>query len=409
MRVRILTLRLIAALLTGLWAAAAVLVLTGYRPGGPGDLAVGLSALLPAVVAAAGIIWPPGARGGSSGRANEDPRIAVATAWLGLVSALLLVPSVAGLAGNLAGGAGRPLIPSAEAAYAFLLPLAGTCLFTGIGIARALLRERFRPRPGFIFAGAIAAVMTLAGAVAFAGATLANEAAVRERTGGSRWGPTDPSLAPPRCSGALATGASAAVDLIATARVDATRVGAISLSGVRNADAERWQASVSGQPTSGSFEYVRVPPNAWLRDDGQPWQPVSATPAPATLDTAVVENALTPQARASAEEVGVEETGGAPARHCRIAVDGPLGLRAFPTLRWLVGGNPFQADPQLDVWRGELDWWVFADGQLGMATLSLHGPTFGVDWPVQGFQATLEARLTALDRGQPQVVEPPAR
>jgi hypothetical protein len=122
-----------------------------------------------------------------------------------------------------------------------------------------------------------------------------------------------------------------------------------------------------------------------------------------------VDNALTPAARASAEEVGVEETGGARARHCRVAVDGPTGLRAFPTLRWLVGGMPFEANPQLDVWRGELDWWVFADGQLGMATISLHGPAFGVDWPVRGFQATLEARLTALDRGQLQVIEPPAR
>jgi hypothetical protein len=409
MRVRIVTLRLIAAVLTALWAAAGVIVLTGYRPGGPGDLIVGLSALLPAVVAAAGIVWPPGARNASRGGAKEDPRVAVATAWLGIVSALLLAPSVAGLAGNLSGGPARPLIPSAETAYGFLLPLAGTCLFTGIGIARALLRDRFRARSGVAFGGAIALLLTLAGTVAFAGAALANEAAVRGQPGRSRWGPTDAAVMPPRCSGALAAGPSAAIELGATARVDTTQVGALSLAGARSGDRERWDAALTGEPTSGKVAYLRVPPDSWLRDDDQPWVPLAASATPASLDTAIVDNALKPTARASAEEVGLEETGGARGRHCRVAIDGPTGLRAFPTLRWLVGGMPFEADPQLDVWRGELDWWVFADGQLGMATISLHGPAFGVDWPVRGFQATLEARLTALDRGQPQVIEPPAR
>jgi hypothetical protein len=159
---------------------------------------------------------------------------------------------------------------------------------------------------------------------------------------------------------------------------------------------------------SGRFEYVGVPPNAWRRDDGGAWMPVLAGPRE-TLDTAVVAAALTPGARTSAEEIGVEAIEGARARHCRAAIDGPAALKAFPPLRWLVGGTPFETDPDLEVWRGEIDWWVFADGQLGIATVSIHGPVFGGDWPVEGFQATVEGRLTAVDRGAPQVVEPPAR
>jgi hypothetical protein len=420
MRVRTSTLRLIAGLLTALWAAAGVLVLTGYRPGGPGDLVVGASALLPAVVAAAGIIWPPfaspsrgrrdpGDGGNAHDRKGEDPRPAAALAWLGVGSALLLAPSVAGLAGNLSGGPARPLIPSAETAYALLLPLAGTCLYTGIGLAQALLRGRVDAARTTLAGSVLALLLTLTGIGVFAGATLANDAAVRAQTGSSRWGPTGGSRLPPRCSGALATGTTAQVQLAADARVDLTVVGRLSLSGARAEDAERWDTTLSGNPVGGTFQYVRVPPNAWRRDEGGAWVPVVAGPR-ATLDTAVVAAALTPEARGSAEEIGVESIEGARARHCRAAIDGPIAIKAFPPLRWLVGSSPFDTDPdpQLDVWRGEIDWWVFADGQLGIASVSIHGPAFGRDWPVQGFQATVEGRLTAVDRGASQTVEPPA-
>ena len=39
--------RLLAASLTALWAATSLLVLVGYRPGGPADLLVGVALLDP--------------------------------------------------------------------------------------------------------------------------------------------------------------------------------------------------------------------------------------------------------------------------------------------------------------------------------------------------------------------------
>src|SRR5882757_4628903 len=62
-RVRTLELRLIALTLAGCWVVAAALVLIAYRPGGPIDVAVGVAALLPALIALAGVRWPPVARG----------------------------------------------------------------------------------------------------------------------------------------------------------------------------------------------------------------------------------------------------------------------------------------------------------------------------------------------------------
>ena len=63
MRVRAFELRLIAIALVVCWAVAAGLVLLAYRPGGPLDLIVGLTAMTPIAIALAGAIWPPVARG----------------------------------------------------------------------------------------------------------------------------------------------------------------------------------------------------------------------------------------------------------------------------------------------------------------------------------------------------------
>ena len=63
MRVRTIELRILGLALTALWTAAFLLVLLGYRPGGPIDLAVGLAAIGPIVVAVLAVAWPPVARG----------------------------------------------------------------------------------------------------------------------------------------------------------------------------------------------------------------------------------------------------------------------------------------------------------------------------------------------------------
>ena len=70
----------------------ALLVLLGYRPGGPVDLLVGCAAALTLPIALAGLAWPPVARG---------PHVFAALVWLGLGAGLLLVPSIGNLVAQL--------------------------------------------------------------------------------------------------------------------------------------------------------------------------------------------------------------------------------------------------------------------------------------------------------------------
>ncbi len=125
------------------------------------------------------------------------------------------------------------------------------------------------------------------------------------------------------------------------------------------------------------------------------------------LDPAVLRAALSPGSRLPSEDLGVETVGAAQARHCRVALNGAIALEAFPALRWFLGQDPFTARRELEFWEGKLDWWVAGDGELGMAAVAIHGPAYDGDWPARGFGVTLEARLKVLDRGAPQVVEPP--
>ena len=75
-------------------------------------------------------------------------------------------------------------------------------------------------------------------------------------------------------------------------------------------------------------------------------------------------------------------------------------------LRWIAGGDPVAITAQLPAWRGTLDWWVFADGQLGLAQLVLNGYP-GDAWPTSGLQGEIHAEMRAIDRGFRHVVEPP--
>ena len=77
MRVRLIELRILGLALAALWLAAFGLVLVGYRPGGPADLLVGVAAVGPALIALAGVWWPPAARG---------DRAFAGIAWLALAS-----------------------------------------------------------------------------------------------------------------------------------------------------------------------------------------------------------------------------------------------------------------------------------------------------------------------------------
>src|SRR6476620_7389308 len=131
MRVRTFDLRLIAVALVVCWSIAAGLVLLAYRPGGPFDLIVGLTAMTPIAIALAGAIWPPVARGNVA---------FPAVVWLGIIALLCLVPSIAGVVTQLLAFGSRTLLPSFEAAYPWLVALLATSLFSGFGIAARLGR-----------------------------------------------------------------------------------------------------------------------------------------------------------------------------------------------------------------------------------------------------------------------------
>ncbi len=395
-RVREFELRLIAIALVVAWATAAALVLFAYRPGGPIDLLVGLTFMLPIAIAAASVRWPPLARG-----SGAFPLMLS----LGLGSLLLLLPSIGGLFNQLQALGSQTLLPSWEAAYPWLLALAGTSLFAGFGLARRWLGgTALRPRR--LAAGvAIGSVLTVITGIAFASVAIGNELALRDRPGsaaGSRFGPTDSEGEPPPCDGDVAAGPTAAVSVALSGTVDLRRVGSVDQGGPRNGVDFRWSAYVATGREFGWYGAASTGGEAWARTPGSDWRTTStAAVADGTMDLLAVETALTPGYRATAEDRGIEVIEGAPARRCRIAVDGPVFRAAFPQVRWIVGG----AD--IGDWRGQLDFWVFLDGQVGQIAGSING-TGAVVQP-DAIQGTLEVILTATERGRPFVIYPPIR
>lgn len=395
MRVRRFELRLIATALLVAWSVAAVLVLVAYRPGGPLDVLVGLVAACPIAIAAAGVVWPPVARG-----TGAFPLMVC----LGLGALLLLLPSIADIYAQLAALGSQTLLPSLEAAYPWLLALLGTGLFSGFGIARRLLGDTaLRPRR-LAMGIVIGTSMTLVAGIAFGSVALANEFALRDRTGsmGSRFGPTILDGTPPRCDEALDVAPTAHLATQLSGTVDLRPVGTVDQGGTRAGDEFRWLAYVASDRQLGWYGGALVDGEAWVRSPGGGW--VTASPdqvAGDTIDLQAIEIALTPGYRATAEDRGIEVIEGAPARRCRVAVDGAVFADAFPQVRWLFG------DADLGHWRGQLDFWVFLDGQIGRIAGSLNGEGAVVD--AGALQGTVEVLLTATERGSDVVIYPPAR
>jgi hypothetical protein len=392
MRVRSFELRLIAAGLTVLWTLVAGLVLLGYRPGGPIDLAVGLTATLPAVVAASALIWPPAARG--------DRAFAV-TVWLGLGVGLLLIPSIGGIIGQLVARGAQTLLPSLEAAYPWFLALAGTSLFAGLGVARRVLAPGAPRRARLVRGLALAVALTAACGSIFATAAIANELALRDRPAvSSRFGPTNLGPLPPACDGSLAAGTTARLSMGMIGEIDLRPIGSVQIDGVRSGSDVRWTAVVATDLTLGRFGAARIGSQGWQLENRGGWFGVPAgTLDDLTVDRWAVQVALTPGYRAAAEDRGIEFVEGARARHCRIAIDGATFRRAFPQVSWLVG----TAD--LRRWRGQLDFWVFTDGQVGRLTATANGEAS--DIAATALQGTVQVTMTATDRGQPVIVTRP--
>ncbi len=405
MRVRILRLQSLAATLAVLWAATTVLILAEYRPGGPFDLLVASGPLLATVMAAAAGVWPPVARGRRAG---------VAIGWIGVAAMLLLIPSLVDLIRELRDpGPGTALVPSAEGAYAWFLAMGATCVFAAFGISRRILGPTAVRGPRLALAVVVAVALTAVGAGVSGMATLADELALRDRAAAaSDLGPTDPSLIPPKCAEALVPSTSATIEVEASARADSMTIGTVKLTGTRSNGDASWSATLTGSPKAAppdvrSLGYVKVGPRAWLRENAGGWAAATTGAGADALDGAIVGSLLPDSARLAAEDLGIELFGAARARHCRLAIGGPAALQAFRPLRWLIGQAPLAEEPALDPWRGELEWWVFGDGELGVARVSIGGSPPG-SWPGSAIQGTLTETITARYRGAATSIAPPA-
>lgn len=383
---------MIAAALSAGWTLTAFLVLLAYRPGGPLDLVVGLTAGLPILVAVAGLVWPPVARGG---------RAFAGLVWLGLGTLLVLVPSMGGVLGQILARGPQTLLPSAEAAYPWALALLGTGLFSGLGVARAVLGGTALRRRRLVRGVLIAVAATAGISLAFTGAAIGNELALRDRpVAGSRFGPANPAIEPPTCAEPVRPAASARVEIELAGDVDRVPLGTVDLRGVRRGDDYRWLAYVASDRELGQYGAARIGEVEWRLDPATGWR-IDASPAGNrdALDQAVLAAAVEGGTRPAAETLGISFFEGARARQCRVAIAGPAFEVAFPEVRRLVGGV------ELLHWRGELDYWVFTDGELGRVSGTLSGPASGI--VDGGLQARVQVTMIAIERGRAHAIVSP--
>jgi hypothetical protein len=394
MRVRLLELRLLAAAILVAWLATAVLLLVGYRPGGPLDTWVAIAVLAPVGLAAVGLRWPPVARG---------ERSFAAVVWLGLGTLLFMVPSLAGILGQLTAGGPQTLLPSPEAAYPWALALAGTGLFGGLGVTRHWLGETAIRRRRLLRGATVGLAAAVGAGLLFAGAAIGNEVALRDQPiRGSRFGPTDPNAILPTCDAPIRAGVAARLELSIDAAVDRRPLGEATIRGTRNGGEFRWTGYVAADHLLGQFGVARVDGRGWLREIGERWRPAGLDAiGDDTLDTQILAVALLAPNRPAPEERGIAVVEGARARHCRTQIDGPTFVAAFPQVRWLVG------DVELERWRGELDYWIFLDGQLGMVSATVTGDALAIGR--EGLQAEIRASMTATQRHDRPAIYPPGR
>jgi hypothetical protein len=182
--------------------------------------------------------------------------------------------------------------------------------------------------------------------------------------------------------------------------LDGRSLGTIELAGERSVSDVRWLAYVATSRELGLRGAASIASDAWIRDQVDGWR--RATPAEvrdAALDVIAFRIALSPEARAAAESRGVGIIEGARARQCRIAIDGPTFRAAFPQVAWLVG------DADLARWRGQLDYWVFLDAEIGRIAGSVNGDA--ADLQTGALQATIRVDLTATDRDAAIRITPP--
>jgi hypothetical protein len=211
------------------------------------------------------------------------------------------------------------------------------------------------------------------------------------------------------------------VTIRATSTLDDEERGSAVLAGRRAGIDETWSGSWGGPDGRGLAAYLRIGPRAWLNDEtgdqaapGRTWREVRpdpfglAEPEALTMDGPPHARVDVPRGSIVAEDLGLEVVEGARARHCRTFVDGATALSTFLPLRWLLSDSHEQEDADAKRWRGELDWWVFGDGQLGRARVEVSGSRADTDWDSTGVRAALTAELTATDRDRPVDLAAPA-
>ena len=375
-----------------LWAAGGGVVLVAYRPGGPVDLLVGVAASLPLLVSVAAIVWPPLVR---------SDRGSAGIFWLGLLAGLLLIPSIASVASQVLQGGTEPLLPSLEVVYPWALALLATSLFAGFGISRQLIPEIGVGKKRLAASISFAVVATSIIGGIFASVSLADNAALGNVPAAhSKFGPTAANLTPPQCSGPLATPKTGSLSFDLSANVDGRAVGTVNVIGSRSGSDMAWTAQVVRSDLFGQYGAVRIGSSAWAMSPGSSWAATNPTVIDGqALDLTVLSGVLSLKNRATAEDHGLEYVEGARARHCRAAIDGSTFAVSFPQVKWLVG------DASLATWRGEIDFWVFGDAEVGMVSGTVNGDAQGI--LPHGLQATVRVKMTVTDRGAPVTISPP--
>jgi hypothetical protein len=403
--------RLLAAILMALWALTAIAVASAYRPGGPLDILVAAACFVPVVIADAGFVWPP------EGLRWRDRMLLV---WVWIAAVLFIIPVLFGVAENLASDGPQSLVPSWEEAYAAGLALLAMTFFSVVGPVHRRLEVRPLEHRATVASGALALLLTAFVGVAFTFVAIVNDQALRaEDVASSRFGPTDPDLEPPFCDAPVALGANAQVVIEARSSLDGEERGRALLAGMRGGIDERWGGSWEGADGEGQLAYRRVGARAWLNETnadagapGSAWRETTLDPfgmlggAALTMDGPPHAVADAPRGEIVAEDLGLVVIEGARARHCRTFIDGTTALDTFLPLRWLLLDQTGPTDA-IGRWRGALDWWVFADGEFGMAAVEVSGSRAETDWDAEGVQVLLEARLEATERSRPVDVAAP--
>lgn len=405
-------LRLLAVILTALWAVTAVVIATAYRPGGPVDVFVALACFVPVAIADLGVIRP-------ARKLSRPHRIVLV--WVWIIAVLFVIPVIYGIATTITRDGPQGLLPSAEAAYAGAIALFAMSYFSTVGIVHQRLGARAIQRRAGLITAVVAAGLTMVSGLAFVFVAAVNDHELRSETGpSSRFGPTDPQLLPPLCDERLALGPNADITIEATSSIDTVARGSAVLEGQRGDRDESWGGSWDGPDGSGRQAYLRSGRLAWINDSsddvrapGTSWD--ESVPNPfallgdlgLTMDGPPHVVASAPRGTIVAEDLGLDHIEGARARHCRTLIDGSTALDAFLPLRWLLADDSMVESAAFHNWRGKLDWWVFGDGQLGLASVEVSGPRGETKWDDDGVRAVLEARLEAVDRDVPFDVSAP--